>query len=308
MRWSTGSNRRRVRGPAWIGALLLGLVMPLLVAAPTRAASTAATVPNTSIVFYKATSTTTGTAQFGTLANGVLTLKAKVSTGRWSHAAVTRDTVLFYNSSSGKGVTGTLVNGVFTKKGTFQIATGFNRIAASCDTVLFYNRTTGDIGAGLLKGGTLSGFGSGDFEPPGFDLISSSCDTIYFYQNPTGGFAAQWRSGLLQGGRYTQKFHGGSADARIYTHLTNTADSYLLYSKGLHFGYWGSVTGGNPPGFTDQTDTFGTWTRIAGTGDSILFYDPPTGLAARSTLRNGVYTFQGSNTIATRWKVIAGGR
>ncbi len=93
------SNRRWVRGPAWIGTLLLGLVMVLSVAAP----ATANHIPNTSIVFYKPTSTATGKAQFGTHANGVLTLKGSLSTGKWTHVAVGRETLLFYNSANGKG-------------------------------------------------------------------------------------------------------------------------------------------------------------------------------------------------------------
>ncbi len=300
-------TRRWLQGPGWIGALVLGLVMALAMSTPASANH----IPNTSIVFYKPTSTTTGKAQFGTLANGALTLKGSLSTGKWTHVAVSRDTLMFYNSGNGKIMTGTFFNGIFAKKGGLTIGKGWKRVAASCDSVAFYNGTTGTLSVWHLQGGTMFGrtdyFNMNPLDGGSYDLITSSCDTIQLWRNHSPGFSAYIGYGILQNGQYRPSGASDTSVTHLFTHQTATADSFLWYARGDRFGVWGQASGGSLV-TTGSAKTFGNWPQVAGTGDSVLFYYPPTGEAARVTLQNGVYNYWGNTFISPGWKLIAGGR
>ncbi len=300
---SGGPGGRAMRRRAGIVAFALGLALALPTAPPARGTHVRGHDVNSSIVFYKPTSATTGTARFGTLSEGTLTMKAELATKRWTHAAVSRDTLLFYNSATGNGLTGTFTDGVFTRKGTFTIARGFDQVAASCDSVLFYNRKTGWIFIGHLQGGGFSPLVAGPPFGPGLDLISSSCDTMQLWRNGGNGIY-EW--GLLQGGRYTKKGHINLSPLTI-SHRTSTADSYLQYARDYGFGEWGKAQGGTTSS-AGSARTFGDWTHVSSTGDTVLFYNSATGLAVRVILKQGVYFDDGESRLGKGWKVIAGGR
>lgn len=312
---SQGSKGRAVEGSILILALLLGLLLVLSVDSPTGATHVGGHDVNGSIVFYKPTSKTTGLARFGTLDEGTLTMKGRLETKRWTHAAVGHDTLLFYNSSSGQGMTGTFRNGVFTRRSIFWIEKDFDRVAASCDSVFFFRTSNMASRVGLLEDGWLSalhqpGFAGQDFT--GHNLVSSSCDTIFLWRNQsfTAGQAREVTADLVDGkfalfnsipGSFTNQF----------THMTSTADSYLQYAKPEGYANWGTSQDGVIDS-TNASETFGNWTHVAGTGDSVLFYNTNSGVAARVILKNGLYNDEAPGTgvsqLAKGWKIIAGGR
>ena len=69
-----------------------------------------------------------------------------------------------------------------------------------------------------------------------------------------------------------------------------------------------SCDGSLSPG--DSVDTFGDWTHVAGTGDTVLFYNSASGIAASVILKDGQYydDYDSALRLATGWQVIAGGR
>lgn len=310
---SKGSRGRAVRGSILILALLMGLLLVLSVGSPSGATHEAGHDVNASIVFYKPTSKTTGKARFGTLSEGTLTMKGSLETKKWTHAVVGHDSLLFYNSNTGTGLTGRFVNGVFTRRSTFWIPKGFNRVVASCDSVLFYKRETAKTLVGKLKGGWLSELASNDeLGVTGIDHISSSCDTIVFWRNERSAVSSVFASGELSSGVFVVEQQGAHPFVRdSYTHLTNTADSYLHYAKNVGFAEWGDAETGSITR-DGSTDTFGVWSHVAATGDSVLFYNTNSGVAARVILKDGLYNDEAPGTgvgqLAKGWKIIAGGR
>ena len=302
---SGGSGRRGRRTSVVLVVVALAVVLALSTVVPATASHVDDHIVNPSIVFYKPTSNTTGVALFGTLDEGVLTRMGRLRTGRWTHAAISHDTLLFYSSASGEGITGTLWDGRFTRHGTFKVAAGFNRIAASCDSVLFYNKNTGAGRIGLLDGGWLSRTRNISFLN-GMDHVSSSCDTIVLIRNERPGTSGFFVSGLLENGGYTETAF--EPQSSRYTRITNTADSYIWYDRPTGSGIWGRAQDGSSSVPTASSDTFGSWTHVAGTGNSVLFYNSASGVAAPVILEDGVYSSVGTTELAEGWKIIVGAR
>lgn len=277
---------------AAVVAGLVGCVL-LVGGAPAEAA---ALTPNYSIFFYQP-----GLAVTGTLKNGLFTQKKTFSTSGWTDAAASRDTLLLYNTNTGKLKTGTFRGGLFTQKAVKTIAKGWTTVAASCDTVLFYKRSTGAAFTATLKGGAMGTRTNYGFSP-GWDLIDASCNTVTFLAN--GSTSATGVNGWLKGGTFTQT--GGFAVAP-YTNLAHTDTSYLLYSSVSLSGIWGP-SGGGTEGLSGSATGFSTWNLLAGTADSVLYYNS-NGTEARATLNNGVYSLVGGGAdFSSGWTIIVGGR
>ncbi len=63
------------------------------------------------------------------------------------------DSVLFYNSQYGFGVTGTLKNGVWTQVAAVTLSAGWNRVVASDDSIFFMNTANEHQAYGTFAGG-----------------------------------------------------------------------------------------------------------------------------------------------------------
>ncbi len=276
-------------------AVVAGLIGSVLLVGGVPA-DAATLTPNYSIFFFQP-----GLAVTGTLKNGVFTQKKTFSTSGWTAAAASRDTLLLYNAHTGKLKTGIFRGGVFTQKSARTMTKGWTTVTASCDTVLFYKRSTGAAFTATLKGGVMGTRTNYGFSA-GWDLIDASCNTAALLAN--GTTSATGVNGWLKGGKFTQT--GGFAVAP-YTNLAHTDTSYLLYSSVSLSGIWGP-SGGGMEGLSGSASGFSTWNLVAGTADSVLFYNSD-GTEARVTLKNGVYVNIGSGAdFSSGWRIIVGGR
>ena len=97
---------------------------------------------------------------------------------------MSRSTLLLYNAKSGKAVTGTFKNGVFTKKHSYQFPTGVTDMAASCDTVVLLDVKTGYGAIGSLENGSFTVTQQVHFT--GVTTLAASCDTVLAYASSNG--------------------------------------------------------------------------------------------------------------------------
>ena len=252
-----------------------------------------------------------GTQVFGTLQNGVFKQKKEVSTTKaWDLAAVSRTTLLLYNRATGATQTGTFTNGVYTKNHTYTLTTGMDLATASCDTAMLYRRSDGKTITATLTGGALGKRHSTILTTDlPLEFLAASCDSY------VGGYqksdtVTQLYAGTLAGGRQSPIDSLAEGSQRISL-LTATASSFLVYGPDGSGG--GTATFGTlKQGFitvTNHLGGFSAWDKIAGTSDSVLFYRSASGLEARVTLKQGVYTNKGGGAdFSAGWKIIAGGK
>jgi hypothetical protein len=259
---------------------------------------------NTSIILYRP-----GKAFLGTLGGGAFTSTGSFRTSGWSDIAVGSDTLLMYDKRDGTLRTGLFEGGDFTSKATRHIAEGFTHMAASCDTVLFYRRRSGRAFTAPIANGRVQLQDKHSFfMGKGFKLVEASCDTAILLRRADGVGTVAVKNGLLQGGTYTDQ-----TDSLVLptpTKLAATMDSYLMVDVPDSTGIWGTATGGAISAPTGSASDFANvWDIIAGTSDTVYFYDRPPKVGCRSVLSGGGYAFFGCFASAPgRIKLIAGGR
>lgn len=269
--------------------------------------------PNNSVFIYGPSSTDQGAGSglgvTGTVVDGVFYERASFGTGPWTHAAVSSDSLLMYNSNTGAAEVGTLIDGVYTPRVTTTLGAGWTHVTASCDSYLLYkNGWWGQPGrgeTGVLRNGTIEYRESSAGYYGGWQQVSSSCDTVQFiYTSNNGGWDA-W--GTLTNGVFRQTgqvWNGYNS----FTHLANTTYGFLQYSRWYNSGQWGASDAGSRS-VTGSTSGFSTWDVISGAGNSVVFYNRSSGVVAFSTIGyGGQYTYRGWGYWRTAWEVIAGGK
>jgi hypothetical protein len=247
----------------------------------------------------------------------------------------------------GKAVTGTLKDGVFTKKRTLELR-GWELAAASRDTLALYDRDTGKLRTGKFRRGVFMPFETKTLST-GFRIMVASCDTLLLYEPASGraltgvlvegklrhrttvqlatiwdqiaascdtivfedGDTSVWNWGALTSGLFAQT--GGTSNLGRARIVAATADSYMAYDTNTcsnvppHCAHWGHLEGGVLSLAGDASNA-GVFDRIGGTASSLLLYDTD-GTAARATLKAGAFVPMGPpGPFAKGWKVISGGR
>jgi hypothetical protein len=284
--------RRFIAIAAVTGAVLGGTVVPSQAAGPP---------PNTSIFFY---SSELGGVT-GTLHNGVFTQTANVSVPAPTAVALTRDTLMLYNGSTGEGTFATLKAGHLSATNTVsQLGKFFALAAGSCDSILLYNPVNGATVVVAVSGGRVTHKRTYQL-PKQLSYVDASCDTVSFYRPPPlGTFAGGIVLGTLKKGAYihtsTQKFVSQGAV------IAHSSHSYLRYDPYQQRGQWGTSSGGKEKSVAATSFSF--FEYVAGTADSVILYEWQSGTAAFAILTGGNYTFVGSKTISAGWQFIVGGK
>jgi hypothetical protein len=250
----------------------------------------------------------------GTMSAGVFKQNQYFYGGVFTHAAVSSDTAMLYNTNTGAVATGYFTNGWFTIQNRYNIPSGFTHLVASCDTFLTYRRGTAYGMTGTLKNGTLAvkhyvnGFHSD------WQHITASCDTVLFYAATNIGNTGVRALGYLRFGYFQQTSQYNSGFEWV-TNMTSTSDSWLQYynAPGNSFGRWGALKYGGDTASDYNNYMHNNYQRssdniLAGTSDTVVFYNKSNGAAATSTLVNGNYTYKGSMQWGVGWQVIAGGK
>ena len=249
-----------------------------------------------------------GLAVFGSLRDGQFIQLQTVNVGTgWTHAASSRDTLMLYNKNTGAVKTGLVGGGMYW--GDVQntnLGAGWTHLTASCDSFLLYHRPSGYRETGLLQNGyaTPKVYGSGF--STGWDLIDASCDTIHFRKGASEGMTAH---GRLVGGYFSQHGYSYFGGNRTITHMTHTATSWLQLAKYDGFGNWGPATGGSDAIAYGAAFDFSTaWDILAGTENTVIFYDKESGAAATSIVSGASYTFANSYGFSPGWDLMAGAK
>ena len=100
--------------------------------------ATAAPTGNTSLVLYRTTAMPSG--YLATFDNGYYDgLGSANFSSIWTNIAVSRDSIMFYDGTTGLAVTGTFKDGAFTQLHTYGFSTGWDSVTASCDSVVLYD-------------------------------------------------------------------------------------------------------------------------------------------------------------------------
>lgn len=260
----------------------------------------AALQPNDSVFLY-ANSLGGST---GTIHNGTYTQVRdffEVGNG-FTASAMSRDTLLLLNTSSGQLRLATLTAGNFNFVADSHVTKGFTKLTASCDSVLFYNPGTGQVATAKVSAGVVDfGHISLSAVPKSFTSINASCDTVTFLNSKGAGII-----GTLAGGAFTKK-------GAIKTGITNplvvhTDTSFLRFSTSSHKTEWGTSSNGVEHVTTGPLIRITATTKLAGTATSVLFYDAKSGQGETDELVNGVMSNFQNQSFLSGIQLIVGGR
>jgi hypothetical protein len=266
----------------------------------------AATTKNYSIFFMNGSSAVTGT-----LKSGTFTQKHSLTLNKhWDLAAASRTSLLLYNKTTGLTQTGTFLSGTYTKLHTYTLPTGYQVMTASCDTFLMWRPSDGRAITATLVNGALGTRHTSTIRATygAYNNAAASCDSYILAVNQANGKSA-YLYGRLKGGTQTPNAADISS-AFDHSIVAMTDASWLVYSANVagHFAQTGTISTGQVT-YTGSTPGFSAFDKVAGTADSVLFYNSTTGSEARATLVYGLYGYIGGATdFSTGWKVIVGAK
>jgi hypothetical protein len=147
------------------------------------------------------------------------------------------DSIFFFKS--GHAMSGTLVNGVFTKTKTYTMNGAWTAAAASRDTLLLYNQATGAAKTGTLRGGVFTPV-SHFVVPTGYKIAAASCTSAILY-DPVTGSALE---GELTGGKFqNRQVLNGAYDAG-WTAITSSCTTMYFENRNTSVRAWGIFQGG----------------------------------------------------------------
>ena len=93
-----------------------------------------------------------GLAVTGTLKDGISVQQTILYPLRlYTHAGVSRDTLLLYDANSGYAETGYFIDGIYTPQKTYNLGSNWTHVVASCDSYLVYRRGASSAQTGLLS-------------------------------------------------------------------------------------------------------------------------------------------------------------
>ncbi len=280
--------------------LIVALIM-VVAASSVAMPQAGAAQGNHSLLFYRYTGTPN--AYRSTLSNGTYAGKGPSNLAKgWSQIAISRDSVLLYNSSTGAGASGTFINGVYTKKASYSFSPGWEYVVAGCDTALFFDLNTQTSAEGTLKNGIFTQMEVRHWT--NVTAVAASCDTLLAY-NYTGGGALTlpMTGGQVLGTGTVYHF------SPKWLWITATDDSVLFYNQGTGVGAWGRLIAGTFTQTGSSTGFSKGITNIAGTSDTLFFYTLGSSTAGISTLKSGVYQFVGStSSLSNNWAIIEGAK
>jgi hypothetical protein len=263
---------------------LLAAMLAIGAVAPASAALT----PNTSIIEYRP-----GKAFFGTLSSGAYTATGTLSTTGWTDIAVSRDTLLLFRKSDGKLQTALFRDGDFATKGSHTIRGGFTHVAASCDTALFYRPDTGAAMTARVSSGRIRLRSKRTFKMGrGFKLIEASCDTAILVKKGNGEGTVVAKTGTLKEGAFTKV-----PNTQVFatpTRIAATSDSFLWLDAPDGTGFWGTAVNGTLTPVAGASDFSTIWDIVAGSPDTLYFYDRWQPILGVSYLQSGAYAFLGT--------------
>ncbi len=281
--------------------LLLPILVVLLLA---LASPGAAAGPNHSILLWKP-----GKAVTGTLKHRIYTKVDSFALRGVDLAAASRSSLALYTRSTGRLRTGTFRRGAYAPVESMTVRSGFTHAAASCDSLVLYNRTTGRYLMGTLINGRFRNRSSG-FLDAGAERIAATCDALVLWD--VGVDLGTVTTFAIGGGDLRSGNTVNTVGTESIARLATTSDSYmfLVETAGGLFGGWGIMDAQHDPPFfgSHSSSAFVPWAIIAGTADSLLFYNPD-GAACRWWLVNGDIAISScAVTLPKGFTVIAGGK
>ena len=267
------------------------------------AAQAGAAAQNNWLLFYR--STPAPTAFRATDSAGVYTPKGSTTfvPKGVTKIAISRDSMLMYDRTTGVGITGTFKAGVFTKKHTYTFAKNIRSIAAGCNTAALLQPDDADVMLGSLVNGAF--VFTGTFGSSVVTQLVASCDTVLGYNQVTGdGYAVKVSNGNPIGRHPTNyTFSTG------WSSIAATDDSVLFYNETNGVGAWGTLQGGQ---FAQTGSSAGFATGISAIGadaNSLFFYSRGSAVGATATLAAGYYAFAHQYSgLAANWDLILGGK
>jgi hypothetical protein len=273
----------RTRGVLTMAA---AAVLAVAAAVPAHAAPLS---PNASIIHYLGNK-----AVLGTFSGGIYTAKKTVKVGKgWTDIAVGRDTMAMYNATNGRLDMGRFRNGSYRLNYSTKIPAGFTHLAASCDSIMFYNRRTGKartyrLGRGLVVLSSEKKITIGK----GYRIVDASCDTVFFVKRADGEGTVNVKTGRLKDGRYVDKSNGEVWSTP--TLAAATTDSFVAVDVPDGIGIWGTATNGVVASTLGASTFFTGWEIVAGSMDSLYWYDSDPVRGEISILSQGDYAFIGA--------------
>jgi CubicO group peptidase (beta-lactamase class C family) len=247
------------------------------------------------LLFYNAQS---GAAIVGTLdQNGFVQTESHDDFAPGINLVVctSQGSVLYIDTSTGSGGTGTITGGYWTAANGYDgFASNWTHAVASADSVLLYDANGGQGMSGtLINGEWTSLFDYTDFTT-GFTHLFASDDTLLFYDESSGLDA----TGTLTGGGWQFTYEYDSF-APGYGAGMAGGDSLLLVADGGGPGLAGTLSGG-AWSYGGDYDGFGAWTHGASAGNGYAaLYDANSGAGVWGTLAGGVWSYMADLAGAT---------
>jgi hypothetical protein len=230
-------------------------------------------------------------------------------------APVPNDSIIFYkpptNGKPGRAVTGTLADGVYTRKRAFTTRR-WTSIAVGRDSMAFYDRGTGKLLTGRFRNGIWKPLKSRTIAK-GYTHVVASCDSILFYRRSTdSGKTAEFTSGEVRNMRNLAAANPGPGfDYHLVASSCDTVKLLGTRDSSGNAAVSGLLDNGR---YQLGFQAFGgavTWTHLATSTDSYLELSPPRGAGAGTygLLVDGLYDSD-DDTIpccfGADWDIIAG--
>ena len=215
------------------------------------------------------------------------------------------------NGKPGRAVTGTLVDGEFTRKGAFDTRR-WTSIAVGRDSMALYDRGTGKLLTGRFRNGIWKPLKTRTIAK-GYTHVVASCDTILFFKRSiAGGKSAEFTSGDIRDLRNSKvdddsypddyRLLAASCDTLLALGEDGDGDGAVAHAGLLRDGYLEDANTGLP------FDVRG-WNQLTANRTSYLKLNVPTGGPASGEwgeLRNGDFNGTGSDDDFDRFDIIAG--
>jgi hypothetical protein len=214
------------------------------------------------------------------------------------------------NGKPGRAVIGTLIGGVFTKKGAFNTRR-WTSIAVGRDSMALYDRKSGKLVTGRFRNGVWKPVRTRTIAT-GYTHVVASCDSIYFYKRSTGsGTAAEFTSGEVRDMRRNDIDTDAYQDD--YNLLAASCDTLLALGDDGDGDGPVAETGLHRDGYFEDSVGLAAagriWTHLTANATSYLHLDVPAGGSADGAwgqLRNGDRVQTGSDDGFDPWDIIAG--
>ncbi|WP_425148234.1 glycosyl hydrolase family 18 protein [Deinococcus sp.] len=214
----------------------------------------------------------------------LVVLSAQMAAGQMAAAQTSSDRLLFYNATTGSGVTGRLdASGTFTTLNSYgNFSKGWTTAVSTLSGIFFYNGLSGTSGLGTID--TAGNFQNVNNErnfSKGWTQVVSTPNGLLFYNAITGSGA----TGRLDASGSFTTLRTYNNFSKGWTQVVSTPNGLLFYNGFSGTSALGTIdAAGNFQTLKTYSNFSKGWTQVVSTPNGLLFYNGFSGTSALGTI------------------------